>query len=308
MSSQQAHYQYSRSRSPSMTPSNFIRVHFPNKHTTAVSPSGDPIGFVKGTAIILAFAPQRWNTRGRTRIACFTPFSDQSTSLHSRLHDLSVSGTRASRFIEENFFSNLLSKATVPMGYHTGSRAGNRDRTGGKNETRAFIRKYCRLMYHRSRRDQSFRRFEKHFSLWPIVTHVINYSSKGFDVLYAVIAYMLDVFISRIYVGLSRKRFSTGISRRRVPFGVVRVLWVVRQLFVYACVSIRCIRRKRFQHLVLSCLVFDVLSVIVVSVKLINVVFHVEIVITTTALPKHLSVRTRSFSMCCPWITSEEEE
>jgi hypothetical protein len=40
MSSQQAHYQYSRSRSPSMTPSNFIRVHFPNKHTTAVSPSG----------------------------------------------------------------------------------------------------------------------------------------------------------------------------------------------------------------------------------------------------------------------------
>lgn len=25
-----------RSRSPSMTPSNFIRVHFPNKHTTAV--------------------------------------------------------------------------------------------------------------------------------------------------------------------------------------------------------------------------------------------------------------------------------
>ena len=26
-----------RSRSPSMTPSNFIRVHFPNKHTTAVS-------------------------------------------------------------------------------------------------------------------------------------------------------------------------------------------------------------------------------------------------------------------------------
>lgn len=27
---------YQRSRSPSMTPSNFIRVHFPNKHTTAV--------------------------------------------------------------------------------------------------------------------------------------------------------------------------------------------------------------------------------------------------------------------------------
>jgi len=26
-----------RSRSPTLTPSNFIRVHFPNKHTTAVS-------------------------------------------------------------------------------------------------------------------------------------------------------------------------------------------------------------------------------------------------------------------------------
>ena len=76
MSSQQAHYQYSRSRSPSMTPSNFIRVHFPNKHTTAVSPSTDPIGFVKSVAIILAFAPQRWNTRSRTRISSFTPFSD----------------------------------------------------------------------------------------------------------------------------------------------------------------------------------------------------------------------------------------
>ena len=28
-----------RSRSPSVTPSNFIRVHFPNKHTTAVCSS-----------------------------------------------------------------------------------------------------------------------------------------------------------------------------------------------------------------------------------------------------------------------------
>lgn len=36
-SSQQTHYYNSRSRSPSMTPSQFIRVHFPNKHTTAVS-------------------------------------------------------------------------------------------------------------------------------------------------------------------------------------------------------------------------------------------------------------------------------
>ena len=35
-SSQQAHYYNSRSRSPSMTPGQFIRVHFPNKHTTAV--------------------------------------------------------------------------------------------------------------------------------------------------------------------------------------------------------------------------------------------------------------------------------
>ncbi|UJR28585.1 hypothetical protein I4U23_009818 [Adineta vaga] len=30
-----------RSRSPSMTPSNFIRVHFPNKHTTAFAPRND---------------------------------------------------------------------------------------------------------------------------------------------------------------------------------------------------------------------------------------------------------------------------
>jgi hypothetical protein len=35
-SSQQTNYFNQRSRSPSMTPSNFIRVHFPNKHTTAV--------------------------------------------------------------------------------------------------------------------------------------------------------------------------------------------------------------------------------------------------------------------------------
>jgi hypothetical protein len=34
--SQQTNYFNQRSRSPSMTPSNFIRVHFPNKHTTAV--------------------------------------------------------------------------------------------------------------------------------------------------------------------------------------------------------------------------------------------------------------------------------
>jgi hypothetical protein len=31
------HHQSSSYSSPSMTPSNFIRVHFPNKHTTAVS-------------------------------------------------------------------------------------------------------------------------------------------------------------------------------------------------------------------------------------------------------------------------------
>ncbi len=36
ISSQQTNYFNQRSRSPSMTPSNFIRVHFPNKHTTAV--------------------------------------------------------------------------------------------------------------------------------------------------------------------------------------------------------------------------------------------------------------------------------
>ncbi len=36
ISSQQINYFNQRSRSPSMTPSNFIRVHFPNKHTTAV--------------------------------------------------------------------------------------------------------------------------------------------------------------------------------------------------------------------------------------------------------------------------------
>lgn len=40
-SSQQAHYYNSRSRSPSMTPSQFIRVHFPNKHTTALAPRND---------------------------------------------------------------------------------------------------------------------------------------------------------------------------------------------------------------------------------------------------------------------------
>ncbi len=34
--SQQTNYFNQRSRSPSMTPSHFIRVHFPNKHTTAV--------------------------------------------------------------------------------------------------------------------------------------------------------------------------------------------------------------------------------------------------------------------------------
>jgi hypothetical protein len=36
ISSQQTNYFNQRSRSSSMTPSNFIRVHFPNKHTTAV--------------------------------------------------------------------------------------------------------------------------------------------------------------------------------------------------------------------------------------------------------------------------------
>jgi hypothetical protein len=35
-STHQTHYYSSRSRSPSMTTGNFIRVHFPNKHTTAV--------------------------------------------------------------------------------------------------------------------------------------------------------------------------------------------------------------------------------------------------------------------------------
>ncbi|CAF0734395.1 unnamed protein product [Rotaria sordida] len=39
--SQQANYFNQRSRSPSMTPSNFIRVHFPNKHTTALAPRND---------------------------------------------------------------------------------------------------------------------------------------------------------------------------------------------------------------------------------------------------------------------------
>lgn len=34
---QSMNYFNQRSRSPSMTPSSFIRVHFPNKHTTAVS-------------------------------------------------------------------------------------------------------------------------------------------------------------------------------------------------------------------------------------------------------------------------------
>ena len=37
IASQQSMASNQRSRSPSMTPSNFIRVHFPNKHTTAVS-------------------------------------------------------------------------------------------------------------------------------------------------------------------------------------------------------------------------------------------------------------------------------
>ena len=131
------------------------------------------------------------------------------------------------------------------------------------------------------------------------MTRVINYSFKDFDVLCAVIAYMLDVFISLICAVLNRKRFSTGISFRCVPIVVAYVLEVVRQLFVYACVSIRCIHRKRFQRLVLSCLVYDVLSVIVVSVKLINVVFPVETVITIIAMAKHLCVRTQFFSMSC---------
>ncbi|CAF0738908.1 unnamed protein product [Rotaria sordida] len=39
--SQQTNYFNQRSRSPSMTPSNFIRVHFPNKHTTALAPRND---------------------------------------------------------------------------------------------------------------------------------------------------------------------------------------------------------------------------------------------------------------------------
>ncbi|CAF2495659.1 unnamed protein product [Rotaria sp. Silwood2] len=39
--SQQANNLNQRSRSPSMTPSNFIRVHFPNKHTTALAPRND---------------------------------------------------------------------------------------------------------------------------------------------------------------------------------------------------------------------------------------------------------------------------
>ncbi|CAF3466195.1 unnamed protein product [Rotaria sp. Silwood1] len=39
--SQPTNYFNQRSRSPSMTPSNFIRVHFPNKHTTALAPRND---------------------------------------------------------------------------------------------------------------------------------------------------------------------------------------------------------------------------------------------------------------------------
>ena len=39
ISSQQTTPFNQRSRSPSMTPSHFIRVHFPNKHTTAVGRS-----------------------------------------------------------------------------------------------------------------------------------------------------------------------------------------------------------------------------------------------------------------------------
>ncbi|CAF1980022.1 unnamed protein product [Rotaria magnacalcarata] len=41
ISSQQINYNYQRSRSPSMIPNNFIRVHFPNKHTTALAPRND---------------------------------------------------------------------------------------------------------------------------------------------------------------------------------------------------------------------------------------------------------------------------
>jgi hypothetical protein len=41
ISSQQTNYFNQRSRSPSMIPSNFIRVHFPNKHTTALASRND---------------------------------------------------------------------------------------------------------------------------------------------------------------------------------------------------------------------------------------------------------------------------
>ncbi|CAF1449265.1 unnamed protein product [Adineta steineri] len=41
ISSQQTDYFNQRSRSPSTAPNNFIRVHFPNKHTTAFSPRND---------------------------------------------------------------------------------------------------------------------------------------------------------------------------------------------------------------------------------------------------------------------------
>lgn len=119
---------------------------------------------------------------------------------------------------------------------------------------------------------------------------------------------MLDAFISVICAVSNRERFSTGISFRCVPIVVVSLLGVVRQLFVYACVSIRCIRRKRFQRLVLLCLLYDALSVIVVSVKLINVVFPVETVITMIAMAKHLFVRTPFFSMSCDSIIFDEDK
>ncbi|CAF0831265.1 unnamed protein product [Adineta steineri] len=59
------HHTAQRPRSPTMTPSNFIRVHFPNKHTTALAPRNDET--------LAAALESRASRHSVTNIRAYTP-------------------------------------------------------------------------------------------------------------------------------------------------------------------------------------------------------------------------------------------
>ncbi len=134
------------------------------------------------------------------------------------------------------------------------------------------------------------------------MTHVINYYSKDFDVLYAVIVYILDVYGNLVYVVLNQEIYFFGTFVLSKCFAFI-------YCSSFQCMSMLNTSRRIYQQLVLLSLLFVVLSVIIVFVKLINVVFHVEIIIIIIVIRKHLFVLILYFSMCCHYyIRSKKKE